>query len=62
MATKPTYKAEKPAIRKESKDYIVKRVNGLEEELKRHEKMDLLKAHPLPNMRSEWNKIILKLW
>ena len=53
MATKPTYKAEKPAIRKESKDYIVKRVNGLEEELKRHEKMDLLKAHPLPNMRSE---------
>ena len=44
MATKPTYKAEKPAIRSESKDYIVKRVNGLEEELKRHEKMDLLKA------------------
>jgi hypothetical protein len=34
----------------------------LEKELKAHEKTDLLKAHPLPNMRSEWNKIILKLW
>ena len=61
MATKPTYKAEKPAVRSEAKHYIVERewkkekakVMALEKELKEHEKTDLMKAHPLPNMRSE---------
>jgi hypothetical protein len=61
MATKPTYKAEKPSVRSEAKHYVVERewkkekakVMELEKELKAHEKTDLLKAHPLPNMRSE---------
>ena len=48
MATKPTYKAEKPAIRQESKVYVIQReVKALAKVLKAHEKEPMSKAHPM---------------
>jgi hypothetical protein len=47
MATKFTYKEEKPPIRKECKEYIIQReVKALAKELKAHEKEPMSKAHP----------------
>ena len=59
MEVKPTYKAERPSVRDEKKDYEIVRewkkerehVMALEKELKKHEKTSLQEAHPLPNMR-----------
>jgi hypothetical protein len=59
MAVKPTYKAERPSVCDEKKDYEIVRewkkerehVMALEKELKKHEKTSLQEAHPLPNMR-----------